>query len=321
MFQHKYNIGMFLLLNHIYQTQAESFHQHLILLGHSKHGALIKYRYLLKFLEYLESEGLQNIAEIQPLHITTYYNTIKITPSKKTNQPIAIKTLQHHMRSVELFFYDAPGYWPVNNQSLQCLKIYLSQRIQWTHSIDAGRNTAVLQRLPELPGTCNIKPCLRLRPTCVRDGKLQRGRYKTKRGHAYCQAWQRQQTQGNPTKQHSKTRPVQLLLLRTTCHAWITRNRFYVAQQRRENEKKTYNKILKLLVERTENEAIKQKQISIHTLRHSIATHLLEQGMNVEQVREFLGHAELETTEIYTHVNQNQLNKLTKCWAPIRKNK
>ena len=48
----------------------------------------------------------------------------------------------------------------------------------------------------------------------------------------------------------------------------------------------------------------------MHTLRHSIATHLLEQGMGIEQVREFLGHAEIETTEIYTHISQTQLNKL-----------
>jgi integrase/recombinase XerD len=74
--------------------------------------------------------------------------------------------------------------------------------------------------------------------------------------------------------------------------------------------KHTYNKVLKSLVERTENETIKQKQISMHTLRHSIATHLLEQGMGIEQVREFLGHAEIETTEIYTHISQTQLNKL-----------
>ena len=47
-----------------------------------------------------------------------------------------------------------------------------------------------------------------------------------------------------------------------------------------------------------------------HSLRHSIATHLLEQGVPVEQVREFLGHAHLETTEIYTRVNQKQLRAL-----------
>jgi site-specific recombinase XerD len=49
---------------------------------------------------------------------------------------------------------------------------------------------------------------------------------------------------------------------------------------------------------------------SVHSLRHSIATHLLENGVSVEQVRQFLGHSQIETTETYTHISQQQLNKL-----------
>jgi len=74
----------------------------------------------------------------------------------------------------------------------------------------------------------------------------------------------------------------------------------------------TYNKHLKALIERTENETIKEKQITIHCLRHSIATHLLEQGIAVEQVRIFLGHSQLETTQIYTHISKEQLKELIK---------
>ena len=44
--------------------------------------------------------------------------------------------------------------------------------------------------------------------------------------------------------------------------------------------------------------------LTCHTLRHAIATHLLENGLSVEQVRDFLGHQQLETTQIYTHVRQ-----------------
>jgi integrase/recombinase XerD len=50
------------------------------------------------------------------------------------------------------------------------------------------------------------------------------------------------------------------------------------------------------------------KQISLHHLRHSIATHLLESGLSIEQVRDFLGHRHLESTQIYTRVKFNQLS-------------
>jgi len=49
------------------------------------------------------------------------------------------------------------------------------------------------------------------------------------------------------------------------------------------------------------------KQVTSHTLRHSFATHLLEAGTNIRVVQKLLGHADVKTTEIYTHVLQQNL--------------
>ena len=67
------------------------------------------------------------------------------------------------------------------------------------------------------------------------------------------------------------------------------------------------NKILSTLIKRCENKAIEEKKICIHSLRHSIATHLLENGLSVEYVRDFLGHQKLDTTQIYTRISKQQL--------------
>src|SRR5690606_3389826 len=76
----------------------------------------------------------------------------------------------------------------------------------------------------------------------------------------------------------------------------------------------TLNKQLKKIIKRTDfGKAFTQQEltkIGMHTLRHSIATHLLENGMPLEQVQLFLGHSHIESTEIYTHVNQNQINNM-----------
>ena len=63
---------------------------------------------------------------------------------------------------------------------------------------------------------------------------------------------------------------------------------------------------LKQLIELTDNARLQQKQVGLHTLRHSIATHLLNKGMNLEKIKEFLGHSSLESTQIYTHLNFEQ---------------
>lgn len=52
------------------------------------------------------------------------------------------------------------------------------------------------------------------------------------------------------------------------------------------------------------------KVITLHCLRHSIATHLLENGVSVEKVSIFLGHKQLESTEIYTRVSKQQLKQI-----------
>ncbi|MDF1829402.1 tyrosine-type recombinase/integrase [Cycloclasticus pugetii] len=50
------------------------------------------------------------------------------------------------------------------------------------------------------------------------------------------------------------------------------------------------------------------KRVTSHTLRHSFATHLLEAGTNIRVVQKLLGHKDVKTTEIYTHVLQENMD-------------
>ncbi|MGB0870936.1 MAG: tyrosine-type recombinase/integrase [Flavobacteriales bacterium] len=81
---------------------------------------------------------------------------------------------------------------------------------------------------------------------------------------------------------------------------------FLLSERKKRMEAQSMLVRLKILQNRSNNGDFKSKDLHPHLLRHSIATHLLDKGMDIEDISRFLGHSSLDSTERYTHIlNQN----------------
>lgn len=70
------------------------------------------------------------------------------------------------------------------------------------------------------------------------------------------------------------------------------------------------------LINRYTTESGIERKVHPHTFRHSFATHLLEGGADLRAVQEMLGHADISTTQIYTHIDRDYIKQIHKEFHP-----
>lgn len=300
-----------------YRKLAEQFFTYQKRLGYTPKSNKARFNYLNEFLEWLERQGLLDIAQIQAPEINRYYGYISSRPSKKDGGALNQKTTHSHMRIIRDLFEmllrsgqiqinpTSTLNFPYPKVSEERTVLDQDEIKQLYQATETAQERAILSmaygcglRVGELV-KCNTEDIrLREKILIVPQGKGNKRRVVPLSNGVVNDLADYFYNERDGLTKGRDFKPNQ--------------NAFMLHSRGGRMQKHTYNNYLKAIIERAGNEAIKEKQITIHSLRHSIATHLLEQGIAVEQVRMFLGHSQLETTQIYTHISKEQLKELMK---------
>lgn len=280
----------------------KQFRIHLERLGYSKSSIYMLPNCLKEFLQFTAKE----VQQIETKDITNYHQYLQERPRKRGSGGLSESYITHHIYSLKLFFgwqqekgaitenpissleFKAPVSKPREILTQEEIKLLfevsesLKERavIALFYGCGIRRSEGEKLNLKDIHFRSNI--------LYVRAGKGNKRRAVPLSPQVKIELW------NYATKQRE---------VRDNEPAFITN------RMKKRATGSSYNKTLKNILERT---GIK-KEITLHCLRHSIATHLLESGLPVEYVRDFLGHKHLESTQIYTRVKNSQLWAMSHC--------
>ena len=291
-----------------YQEQAINYKKHLDILGLKPETTQARYLYLKEFFSWLETHKIFEIKEVTPKEIADYNDYLKAKISQRTNKPIKQKSIYDHMRNLQQYL----GYL----LEIGTLKTNPASHLKFTNGTEKVERFIFTQnQIQELYKIANLeeRAILNIAYGCglrVQEiSDLNQEDIRLTENIIIVQKGKNSKRRLVPISQKISDEIKEYLesLEQKT-------NTIFINNKARRMQEWGFNARLKQLILKTEfgkllpAEAL--RKIGIHSLRHSIATHLLENGMKLEQVQKFLGHSHIESTEIYTHITQEQINNM-----------
>ena len=289
-----------------YQEQAVNYKKHLDILGLNPETTQSRYLYLREFFSYLENNKIFTIKQVTPKEIAQYNDYLKAKKSQRTGKALKQKSIYDHMRNLQQYL----GYLleietiksnPASHLKFTAVSENVARFIFSQDQIQALYQVANLEERTIL----NIGYGCGLRVQEMSD--LNKEDIRFSENLVIVQKGKNSKRRLVPISDKIKTELEEFIF-----SSKRKTNEIFVHSKGQRMQTGTLNKRLKTLINKAKlnlNET-ELNSIGIHNLRHSIATHLLQNGMKLEQVQKFLGHSHIESTEIYTHITQNQINSL-----------
>lgn len=301
------------LENNTYKVLLQSFTQWLDILGYSKSAYENYPRYVREFFYWLEQNRYDVLAHITVDTIKNYYQNLKQRPSTVTHGALSKATLNQHQQALRKF----NEYLKKHNS--KPLPIHLKAEEKETNTDTLILTGSEVKELFRATNYSNTYPRIQLRDKAmlvalyslglrvneasqlnIKDILFDKELVYVRKGKNYKERFV-------PINSYNaRILEDYLYDARPEFYESNETEAFFIGSQGKRLGTQSMCIRLRKLVKITNNEELKEKNITPHKLRHSIATHLLAQGAPIESIQQFLGHSSLETTQIYTQIiNKN----------------
>jgi integrase/recombinase XerD len=280
------------------ETYSKNFNTYLFRLGYAESTIKHNSNDIKLFLSHLQALGITELKQVQPKHIIAYNEHLHTLKSKHTKTGLCGKTIQQKINVVKLFsqFLEAT----------EKIKIFTTE-VEIVKSIKTHKEILSQEQIKELYNQTDDsvkgmrdRTILGLYYGC---GLRYKEGLRVELNHI---DYKKELLFITPSKNyHSRYVPINNQVLKDFKDYEIyARNNFTTKENHFLSGSRSNTALNKLLQNLCEKAKI-NKQICLHSLRHSIATHLLQQEMPLEQIAKFLGHRTIRATQIYTHIVEN----------------
>ena len=302
-----------------YQQLEAGFREWLDILGYAPMTVYNMPNIVREFLHYQERHGIKEIRAVQHVHIRNYHDHISSRGNQRRGGGLSTKYILMHMQAIGKF-YEYLHHRGITNLPSASVKSGKYQRgkitILTTEEIkllfgatqkDALHSSSNHYHLYNEPMQGRDRAMLTIYYSCglrrnegvclhTDDIDFDKGLLHVRKGKNYKERFVPfNKANAAYLQQYVYDYRPQLVKARKE-------NRLFVSANGRITTGGTLLQRLQRLQLLTEDIPLKEKAIGLHTLRHSIATHLLQAGMSLEKIAQFLGHSSLESTQIYTHL-------------------
>jgi integrase/recombinase XerD len=255
---------------------------------------------LAEFLNYLESQNCNHPHKIQENHLKNYLACLHERPCKTKAGAISLNYIRKHLQVVKKF----SRYLSESGQESFTVKLRIKGKSGSVKSIlTASEINLLYDAVKEDALGLRDKAILALYYGCgLRKNEgvsLDVGDILLEKELVYVRKGKGHKARYVPLSGTGKT----------DLENYLTYGRPYLANSKKEdalllniNGKRLSGAMAYERLQKLKTGAGIKKTLGLHTLRHSIASHLLHSGMKLEQIQRFLGHSSLESTQIYTHL-------------------